>query len=227
MRPQERIRTRQSNRWMVYRQYQGQMALGMLILILCVFVYLYYRGTSKIYVNWLAGVAIGIILDRSRLCFNAAFRDPILYGLTKTTKGVISALLVATIGFALIQHQEWLVNSYVPGNVRPIGWNLFIGAVIFGIGASIAGSCTSGTLMRMGEGFGMQWWVLIGIIFGSIHGIHDAPWWYRHFSFGKIRFHFPTRLGWVGGVGLQIIALIVIYLLVSWYEKWRFMKGDE
>ncbi|WP_164730836.1 YeeE/YedE thiosulfate transporter family protein [Anoxybacter fermentans] len=210
-----------------YLQYQGYFALATMVLTLCVFSFLYYHASAKISVNWLVGIAIGFILDRTRLCFNAALRDPWLYGLARTTKGVLAALIVSTIGFALIQYMEFVENSYILGNLYPMGLNIFVGAVIFGIGAAIAGSCASGTLMRMGEGFGLQWLVFLGLILGSVHGIHDAPWWYKHFSFGRPVIHLPTALGWVLGVGLQIILLILIYFLISWYEKYRFRGEDE
>lgn len=208
-------------------KYQFQVGLIMVVITLCIFSWLYYHAKPGMSVNWLIGILIGIVLDRSRFCFVAAFRDPILNGLARTTKGVIAALMVSTIGFAVIQYQQWYENSYIPGNLYPVGQNIFFGAVIFGIGAVIAGSCASGALMRMGEGFGMQWIVLIGLVLGSLHGIHDAPWWYKHFSSGHQVIHLPSKYGWVKGVGLQIALFIMIYLFIIWYENYRLKGGDN
>ncbi len=199
----------------------------MIVFSLCVFSFLYYNAKPGMSVNWLIGIVVGIILDRSRFCFVAAIRDPMMYGLARTTKGLLMALMISTIGFGFIQYQQWVENSYVLGNLEPVGFNIFVGAFIFGIGSVIAGSCASGALMRMGEGFGMQWVVMIGLILGSIHGIHDAPWWYQHFSLGKSVIHFPSKLGWGWGIGLQLVMFVIIYIFITRYEDYRFKGGDS
>lgn len=209
-----------------YLEYQGQFAVLTILLSLCLFTYLYYNASAQISFNWLTGIIIGFVLDKSRLCFNAALRDPFLYGLSRTTKGVLAALLVSSLGFGVIQYVEWTQNSYIPGNLYPVGWNILIGAIIFGIGSAIAGSCCSGSLMRIGEGFTQQMLVLIGLVLGSIHGMHDAPWWYKNFSFKRPVIHIPTELGWIPGILVQVIVILLIYKGVSWYEDRR-LGGDE
>src|SRR5438132_1612632 len=52
---------------------------------------------------WLFGLAFGVILQRSRLCFASAFRDLFLLRDGGSLRALLAGLAVATVGFALVQ----------------------------------------------------------------------------------------------------------------------------
>ena len=51
---------------------------------------------------WLLGMGAGFTLQRSRSCFASAFRDLFLFGSSRTMKGILVGLGIATAGFAII-----------------------------------------------------------------------------------------------------------------------------
>ncbi|HYH03034.1 MAG TPA: YeeE/YedE thiosulfate transporter family protein, partial [Bacillota bacterium] len=151
-------------------------ALVLLVLIVGFAVFL-GQSSPVLAISWIFGIGFGVVLQKSRFCFTAAFRDPVLTGSTSISKAVLIAIAVALVGFAMIQFNAVKHGAAVPGFVNPVGLHVAIGAVMFGIGAVISGGCASGTLMRVGEGFQMQWLSLVFFVVGSLWGAHDFSWW--------------------------------------------------
>ncbi|VDN49086.1 Transporter [Petrocella atlantisensis] len=169
----------------------------------------------------LTGLAFGYILQRSRFCFTASMRDPYLTGSTTVTRAVLVAFAITTIGFTAIKYGYFINGLPIPGMsyVVPISFATIAGAILFGIGMVIAGGCASGTLMRFGEGFQMQFLSLIFFIFGSLWGAHDFGWWKYHFiSKGKAIF-LPDYFGWLGAVVLQLIIIFLLYVAAEKYQE--------
>lgn len=169
---------------------------------------------------WGFGVAGGFILQRSRFCFTASLRDPLLTGGTSLTKAVIIAIATANVGFAVIQFIAVTKEAGIPGNIYPAGIHTAVGALLFGIGMVIASGCASGTLMRVGEGSSMQVVSLIFFIVGSLWGAKDFEWWATNFMPEKGVF-LPEVLGWPLAVALQFALLLAIYILADWYGNRR------
>lgn len=163
---------------------------------------------------WGFGILIGFTLQRSKFCFSAAFRDIILFRIGAMAKGLLVALLISTIGFFVVRLWSTGQGLSVPGNYDPLGWHTVVGATFFGIGMVIAGGCASGTLMRMGEGYMLQWLVLIGLILGSIFGSYQYSWWCEGevLSLDKIMGIWPGFL-------LQLVFIALLYYVVHWWEN--------
>ncbi len=169
------------------------------------------------------GVALGYILQRSRFCFTASLRDPLLTGGTNLTKAVIIALAVASIIFMAINMKTFglgLENydlANVAGNVKSVGIHTMLGAFLFGIGAVIAGGCASGTVMRMGEGFLQQWLVIIFFIIGSIFGLSLAS---MITPASAPVIFLPKALGgWIPAIIVHFGLLLVLYILADIWGK--------
>jgi hypothetical protein len=94
-----------------------------------------------------------------------------------------------------------------------------IGAFLFGIGMVIAGGCASGTLMRNGEGFMMQWLVLVFFITGSLWGAHDFGWWKEVFISNGPSVFLPDVFGWFGALALQLLVLLGLFVFATKYEQ--------
>jgi uncharacterized membrane protein YedE/YeeE len=201
---------------------KNQLPAAMLLLAIIIGFALFVGGISPVLtISWIFGIGFGVVLQKSRFCFTAAFRDPILTGSTSLSKAVLVALAVALVGFSFIQFQAVKSGMGLPGAVNPVGLHVAIGAVLFGIGAVISGGCASGTLMRVGEGFQMQWLSLVFFIVGSVWGAHDFSWWQKMMIDAAPKIHIPSVLGWPGGIFLQLAVLGVLYALAEWWGKRR------
>jgi uncharacterized protein len=188
-----------------------------LVVVVAVGMYL-AQIKSLISIMWFIGVTLGVVLQKTRFCFTAAARDPVLTGSTTLTRAVLIAFAVATVGFAALQFTNILRGGPIIGNVRPVGLHTAIGAFMFGIGMVISGGCASGTLMRMGEGFIMQWITMITFIIGSVLGAINFDWWSENFFNAAPKIYLPETLGWAGGFFGQLALLAVLYVIATWYE---------
>lgn len=197
---------------------QLPIAIGLLILII-VLAMVFGQISKSLAIAWIFGVAFGVVLQKTRFCFTAAFRDPVLTGGTSLSKAVLLTIGIALVGFGVIQFFAVQAGKGVPGSVNPSGWHVAIGALMFGIGAVISGGCASGTLMRVGEGFMMQWLSLIFFVIGSLWGARDFGWWHKLLISSSPKVHLPSVLGWPLAFVLQLAVLGGLYFLADWWGK--------
>jgi hypothetical protein len=201
----------------------NQFPYGVVLLVVIVIVGIILSMQSpQLAVRWAFGIAFGFVLQKARFCFTASLRDPVLTGSTSLTRAVIVGLMIATIGFAAIQYNAYLRGEPIPGNISPVGIHTAIGATMFGIGMVIAGGCASGTLMRVGEGYMMQWLSLIFFIIGSLWGARDFGWWTEMFIAKSPKVFLPDVFGWGVAFFGQLILLGLLFILAEWYEHKRF-----
>ncbi|NMA85380.1 MAG: YeeE/YedE family protein [Epulopiscium sp.] len=200
---------------------QIPIALVVTALIVAFGIYLSSYNT-KLVVYWLFGISFGYILQRSRFCFTAAFRDPCITGSTSVSRAVIVALALTTVGFTAIKYSAVMKGNDIPGMgaVAPIGIPLIVGAILFGIGMVISGGCASGTLMRVGEGFGMQMLSLLFFVIGSLWGAHDMGFWGPTFNGNAPKIFLPDVFGWIGALVVQGLIFVLLYIAaVKWQQK--------
>ena len=100
-------------------------------------------------------------------------------------------------------------------------------AVLFGIGMVIAGGCASGTLMRVGEGFGMQMLSLFFFIVGSLLGAAHFGWWKLNFIVRGPKIFLPDIFGWVGAVVLQLLIIALLWIAADKWAKRKSYEGDN
>lgn len=206
------------------KKVQHSLGLTFLLLALISAYFLNILGSANLSYSWIFGLSIGFVLQRSRICFVSAFRDPFLFKLTNVTKAIIISLMITSSGYAIYQSLQISSGAQPTGLFVPLGWHIPIGAVIFGIGAAISGGCASGTLSRAGEGFQLQWVALVGFIIGSVHGGYDFDWWYQKFMKGPI-IHLPSLLGWLPTLILQFSFFILQYYISHIVGK-KLTKGE-
>jgi uncharacterized protein len=196
--------------------------IGIIALILCVIL---WRNNHRYSVCWIVGIGIGITLRYSRFCFSAALRDPFLLGNTKLFRALLLAMMISTVGFGVIQYIYLRNNSIdyarIPGSITSVGPHIAIGAFMFGIGMTIAGGCASGILMRIGEGHALQWIVLIGFIIGNTLGAKDYSFWHEKIISKTKVIYFPEYIDIRIVVILQLVVLMILYKIASWYENKR------
>jgi uncharacterized membrane protein YedE/YeeE len=174
-------------------------------------------------VFWLFGLAFGFVLQRSRFCFTAAFRDIFLLGDGRVMKGIIAGLAVATAGFAIVMARlvpDPGFGSLPPGaSILPLGIHTVLGGVLFGIGMVLAGGCTSGSLYRAGEGYVGSMVALLGILLGLEFSSYTWNWWWQvHISRTPLLW-LPAHLGYFGGTLAVFVGLLGLFLFIVWWES--------
>jgi len=121
-----------------------------LVLILAAF-YLYsVQGETVIGGLLFFGTLIGITMQRARLCFARAFREPFMTGDAEMVRAIALSLLIYGMGSAVIKY-NW-IQPETMGVFHPFWLGSLLGGIIFGIGMLLAGGCGSGSLWRAGEG---------------------------------------------------------------------------
>jgi uncharacterized protein len=107
----------------------------------------------------ISGLLFGYVLQRSRLCFNSAFRDLLLQKDNFAWKTGIFAIALQMILFPLMA-QFGLIKLSPPA----LNWvAVIVGAYVFGLGMVWVGGCASGTTYRVGEGSITAWFA--GLVF--------------------------------------------------------------
>jgi len=201
---------------------KSQIPYGITVLIIIVLFGIYLANISGILsLFWITGISFGFILQKSRFCFTASMRDPYLTGSTSLTRSVLIAFAFTSVAFAAIKYGFYLKGLPIPGQsyVVPISLATAIGAFMFGIGMVIAGGCASGTLMRVGEGFGMQMLSLIFFIIGSLWGAYDFGWWKINFIINGPKIFMPDVFGWFGALVMQFLIIGILYYIADRWEN--------
>lgn len=171
---------------------------------------------------WL-GLLFGAVLQRSRFCFYCISRDFIETRDARGLLGVLAALALGTLGYHLVFGvflAEPIAPRLPPGaHIGPVSWVLAAGALAFGVGMALAGSCISAQFYRLGEGLLAAPIALLGTGLGFVLGflcwnslylgtVQEAPIvWLPHY------------LGYGGSVALQLAALGgLALLLLRWHR---------
>lgn len=202
-------------------------AAAVVVLAVALALYIARLGAPKFAFIWILGVALGIALQRSRFCFTAAMRDPVLTGSTSLAKAVIVGLAVGTVGFAALQLGAYFKAGHMAdalkvasSSLEPVGLHTIVGGVLFGMGAVIAGGCASGTLMRMGEGFVQQWLVIPFFVLGSALAAAAWPVWKVALVHPDGAVYLPKALGgFVPALLLQFALLFALWLAADWWGR--------
>lgn len=196
---------------------------GILVfLAICAIAVVYYLlGMPKNAGLFLFGVLFGVIVQRSRLCFVAAFREILISRDGKVMKWVLSSMAIGALGFALLKGQ-----GYQPQHmVFPAGWHNIVGGFIFGIGMVLAGGCGLGILVRSGEGYTRSWVAIFTAMLTSGAWVHlygqkvGQGWLY-----GK-PVYLPEALGWGGALAFVYTFLLVFYLFILCVEAGKYERA--
>lgn len=117
--------------------------------------------------GFLVGMAAGLSVQRARLCSFGAVEDALIGHDWRRMKVFGLALAVALTGtqlLVLLGLFEPTETTYVPSQIAWLG--AFAGAVLFGIGMALVGTCAFGSLIRLGSGDLRSLFTLM--IFGAV-----------------------------------------------------------
>lgn len=209
---------------------KNQLPFGVLAFLLVVVIAILLASKNHtLGLYWVFGCSFGFVLQKSRFCFTASLRDPCITGSTSVTRAVLIAFAITTIGFTAIKYGAYINGGTIPGQgyIMPISICTVIGGIMFGIGMVIAGGCASGTLMRVGEGFGMQILSLFFFVIGSLIGANHMGWWTEHFNATAPKIFLPDVFGWMGALVLQLAIIGLLYIAADMFERKKMGITDE
>jgi uncharacterized protein len=196
-----------------------QIYWALLLLFLSVTIVIVLNGSNReASLNAAFGLIFGYILQRSRFCFAAGFRDIFMIRNTAVTRAILVLIMLTSLGFFAV---HTIRGGLLPdsGIIYPVGLHTLAGGILFGFGMVIAGNCVSGCLMRMGEGYLMQWITYFGLLLGSALGAWNLSFW-GPFSIERSPVIFiPDHFGWPGAIAIYACLTIALYLLALWYER--------
>lgn len=178
--------------------------------------------------GFLVGILFGVLLQRSRLCFNSAIRDVKMTKDNYLAKMAILAILVETIGFQLAAQFGWIKLNPLPF----VPMAQIVGGLLFGMGMVLAGGCASGITYRIGEGYITAFFAAIfyGISAAAVRGgplqfinkwfgkpitTTNNPGNYYAATDGKVNLSIANLLNinpWIIAVIFSIILLVIILL---------------
>lgn len=120
--------------------------------------------------SFLLGGAFGVVLQRGRFCFWCNLRDWLEARDPRGLIAILVALATGTVGYAAILG-AWMPNPFAgrlppDAHVGPVSFTLVAGALAFGIGMALSGSCISAHLYRLGEGAFGSLLALAGALLG-------------------------------------------------------------
>ncbi len=192
---------------------------------------------------WL-GLFFGALLQRSRFCFYCLSRDFIESRNAKGLLGIVACLAVGTLGYHLLFGAflpEPAVGRLPPNaHIGPVSWVLAAGALTFGVGTALAGSCISAQFYRFGEGVLSAPIALIGALGGFVLGFLSWNTLYLHSVQEAPLLWLPHHAGYGGSVALQLLLLGVIALVLAklhrpssealpalpwWRQRWPVYAG--
>ena len=124
------------------------------------------------------GLALGVVLFHSRFGFTSAWRQLVAVRQGSALRAHMLMLAVACTLFAPILANGLSFTDIPPvPTLAPIGFGLFVGSFLFGVGMQLGGSCASGTLFAIGSGQSAILITLVGFIAGSTLGALHFSWW--------------------------------------------------
>jgi uncharacterized membrane protein YedE/YeeE len=192
---------------------------GLLLVLVFATPFVYSRaGYVAQGVFLLFGVAFGLIFQRSRFCLVRAFREPFMTGDAEHTRAAALALVISTVGFAILKFtdlkdkSEWVFPA--------AGAGALVGGLAFGVGMTLAGGCGAGSIWRAGEGQVKLWAAiacfalgaslarLVGVRTGLLQGLGAAVF-------------LPSAIGWGGALGLVVLVMAAWALGATWNEEHR------
>ena len=175
-------------------------------------------GYPKQGVVLLFGAAFGVVFQRSRFCLVRAFREPFMTGEASHTRAAALALVLSTLGFAILKYTdakdrgEWVFAAAGIGAV--------LGGTLFGAGMTLAGGCGAGSIWRAGEGQVKLWAALATFAIGaSLTRLLLS----ESGALGKlgVAVFLPSILGWGGALALVVIVMAAWALAATWNEDAR------
>ncbi len=173
--------------------------------------------SPRLAVLFAIGAACGFTLHHAAFGFTSAYRRLLV---TRDTAGVEAQLLMlatATLLFAPVLASGNLFGMPVVGANAPVGWQVAIGAFMFGVGMQLGDGCGSGTLYKVGGGSARIVVTLLAFCAGGFWASLHMGAWQRLPDFGVLAL--GETMGWGPAIVTQLAFLAVLYVVLRAFGK--------
>ncbi|MGY6634732.1 MAG: YeeE/YedE family protein [Alkalilacustris sp.] len=123
------------------------------------------------------GAGLGFALYHAAFGFTGAWRTAWITGRSGAVRAQMVMLALAVAVFFPMLELGEVLGQPVRGFVFPAGWEVALGAFIFGVGMQLGGGCASGTLYASGGGDSRSAVTLVCFVIGMTLGAWDADRW--------------------------------------------------
>jgi hypothetical protein len=169
---------------------------------------------------WLAGLAFGVVLQRSRFGFAGPLRALLEKGEARGALALVAALAVGSLGYVVVFGAQVPDPGagYVPPSafIGRVGLHTLASGALFGAGMMLARGCIGGSLLGLGEGSSTAAAALLGAFLGL--GLGEAAWnraWVTWIADAPAVW-LPRELGYGGAV---LVQLGVLAALAWWLDR--------
>jgi len=191
----------------------GLLILASTMAVLCIGIAAYQ--SPKLGLLAFIGLLMGLTLYHAAFGFASAYRRLFVSGEINGILGQLLMLALATCLFAPVLVAGNFMGNSVSGAVAPFGWQVAIGALMFGLGMQLGGGCGSGTLFTIGAGSPRMLITLCGFVAGSFWASLHMTWWASLPKLGALSL--ASLLGWPVALGVQLAA----FVLIAWsLRRW-------
>jgi uncharacterized protein len=169
-------------------------------------------SNSRLAFLLMLGALCGLTLYHAAFGFSAAYRRLLFARDVAMAQAQLVMLALATVLFAPVLAAGSAFGILVTGANGPFGWQVAIGAFLFGIGMQLGGGCASGTLYALGGGSIRMLATLAAFCAGGFAASLQMDLWQRVPDAGEIVL--GERLGWPAAVALQLALLGMLHVLL-------------
>lgn len=148
-----------------------QVVFLILLIIAPAFIYFTKAGEgpgamhAPLIISILAGVVVGVLAQKTRLCMVGGIRDLILFKEGKLILGFLSILVAAFVGNLIMSNVSFSFLNQPVSHSDGL-WN-FLGMMVVGFGSVLLGGCPLRQLISAGEGNADSAVTIIGLMVGA------------------------------------------------------------
>lgn len=176
--------------------------------------------TAQAFFAVLLAMMMGGIFIMSGFGFTGAVRSAMREKKTLGVRAIIVFLaIVMCFSYPLLISDSFGLQP-IHTFVRPMGVSVIVGALLFGVGMQLAGSCASGSLVCAGRGQTTAWFTLVWMVIGAtIAAAHDG-FWQALPSVAPLSL--ISGFGVLGAILLQLALFLALYRYCCWQEAKRY-----
>ncbi len=164
------------------------------------------------------GALMGLVLYHAAFGFTAAYRRMMVARDVSGVRAQLVMLAVATVLFAPALAEGAVFGRAVSGAIAPVGVQVAVGALMFGLGMQLGGGCGSGTLFTVGGGSVRMLATLAAFIAGSFWASLHMEWWVSTPRLAGIAL--GKEFGWSAAlIGQLAVLLLLSELLRRWGKR--------
>ena len=167
----------------------------------------------------LLGSALGVVFLNASFGFTTAWRRLLQERRGLGIRAQMVMLAISVILFFPTLAAGELFGQSVSGFVRPLGFSVIVGAMMFGIGMQIANGCASGNLFHLGKGQLRAIPIMAGFSAGALWATSDYEWWTTQSQLAPV--NLIESFGPYVAIILNLVVLAMIFQFTRYIEHKR------